>query len=297
MKQREEDMRESLRMVEAKYCPDLDPRSGYTKKDLGSDKDKDLGSDKDKDVDSDKDKDSDLDSVSSDDFVYVQKPKTNKIRCEECDEEMTRKNCNRHIQSLKHKKNERMFNRNKIIEIANEDEIKVTNKDIEQKLFEQYPEEGIKFCDSCEIYLDNDTAYNNHVTTLKHRNNVRLVNGEIIKNGSRFDCVTCKISLSQYSVDQHLKTKMHLDNVEGKDLRICKTTSLSSLTDKDKKKDTNKNITEGYCNICNTRYNNKNQHNESEEHKENNNQKKLVDKKWRHKVSELGIDHNMKHNQ
>ena len=75
-------MGESLRNVEAKYYPDLD-------KNLGSDKDKDLGSDKDKDVDSDKDKDSDLDSVSSDDFVYVQKPKTNKIRCEECDEEIT----------------------------------------------------------------------------------------------------------------------------------------------------------------------------------------------------------------
>ena len=152
-------------------------------------------------------------------------------------------------------------------------------------------------CDSCEIYLDNNTAYNNHVTTLKHRNNVRLVNGEIIKNASRFGCVTSKTSLSQYSVDQHLKTKMHLDNVEGKDLRICNTTSLSSLTDKDKDKDNNKNITEGYCNICITRYNNKNEHNEPEEHKENNNQKNLVDKKWRDEVNELGLDHNMKYNQ
>ena len=129
------------------------------------------------------------------------------------------------------------------------------------------------------------------MTTLKHRNKVRLVNGEIIKNGSRFDCVTCKTSLSQYSVDQHLKTKMHLDNVEGKDLR-------SSLTDKDKDSQsgytnlqssfTDKDITKdasNYCNICNTRYNNKNEHNESEEHKENNNQKKFVDNKWRDKVN------------
>ena len=104
-------MRESLRKAEAKYFPDLDPRSGYTNKVLGYDKDKD------KDVDSDKDKDSDLDSF--DDFVYVQKSKTSRIRCEECDEEMTRKNYNRHIQSLKHKKNERMYKRNKIIESAN----------------------------------------------------------------------------------------------------------------------------------------------------------------------------------
>ena len=89
---------------------------------------------------------------------------------------------------------------------------------------------------------------------------------------------------------------MHLDNVERKDLRICKTTSLSSLTDKDKDKDNNKNITERYCNICNTRYNNKIEQNESEEHKENNN-KKLVDKKWRDKVNELGLDHNKKYNQ
>ena len=128
LKQRE-DMRESLQKAEAKYFLDLDPRSGYTNKDLGYDKDKD------KDVDSDKDKDSDLDSFE--DFVYVQKPKTNRIRCEECDEQMTRKNYNRHIQSLKHKKNEQMYNKNKIIESANEDGIKVTNEDIEQKLDEQ----------------------------------------------------------------------------------------------------------------------------------------------------------------
>ena len=206
LKQRKEDMRESLRKAEAKYFPDLDQS-----------KDLDQSQDLDQSNDLDQSKDSDLDSNSSDDFVYVQKPKTNKIRCQECDEEITRKNYKRHIQSLKHKKNERLYNRIKIIERANEDGIKVTNKDIEQKLDEQYPEEGIKFCDSCDMYLDNNTAYNNHVTTLKHRNNVRLVNGEIAKNGSKFDCVICKTSLSQYSVNQHLKTKMHLDNVEGKD--------------------------------------------------------------------------------
>ena len=82
LKQREEDMRESLRKVEAKYYPDLDKDLGSDKdKDLGSDKDKDLGSDKDKDVNSDKDKDSDLYSDSSNDFVYIQKPKTNKFKC------------------------------------------------------------------------------------------------------------------------------------------------------------------------------------------------------------------------
>ena len=99
---------------------------------------------------------------------------------------------------------------------------------------EQYPElDGKNFCDSCDMYLDNNTAYDNHVITLKHSNNVGLVNGEIVNNGSKFDCAICKTSLSQYSVDQHLKTKMHMENVnlrssftDGKDLR-------SSLTDKD----------------------------------------------------------------
>ena len=215
LKQREEDLRLSLRKVEAKYCPDLDKDLDSDKdKDLGSDEDEDLGSDKDKDVDSDKDKVSDLDSDSSDDFVYIQKLKTNKFKCEECNEELTLKNYNRHKKtSLKHKKKARLYKRNKIIEEAKDDGIKITNKDMEQKLDEQDPEEGLKFCDSCDMYLDNNTTYNKHVTTLKHRNNVRLVNGEITKNGSRFDCVICKSTLSQYSVDQHLKTKMHLDNV------------------------------------------------------------------------------------
>ena len=268
--------------LKQKYFPDLDQS-----KDLNQFNDLDQS------------KDSDLDSNSSDDFVYVQKPKTNKIRGEECDEEITRKNYNRHIISLKHKKNERLNNRNKIIESANEDGIKVTNDDIEQKLNEQYPElDGINFCDSCDMYLDNKTAYDNHMVTLKHRNNVRLVNGEIVKSGSKFDCAICMTSLSQYSVDQPSKTKMHMDNdnlrsgfTDGKDLR-------NSLTDKDiDKYITKDNMADGYCNICNTRYNNKKEHSGSDEHKENVKQKKLVDKKWRDKVSELGLDHNMKHNQ
>ena len=173
LKQREVDMRESLRKTEAKYYPDLDKDLGSDKdKDLGSDKDKDLDSDKDKDLDSGKDRDTDRESSSSDDFVFVQKPKTNKYKCEESNEELTLMNYNRHIQSLKHKKNARLYNRNKIIESANEDRVKLTNKDLKEKLDEQYPEEGIKYCDSCELYLDNSTAYNNHVRTLKRRYNV-----------------------------------------------------------------------------------------------------------------------------
>ena len=97
-------MRESLRKAEEKYFQDLDLRSSFTdqSKDLDQSNDLYLSNDL------DQSKDSDLDSNSSDDFVYVQKPKTNKIKFEECDEEITRKNYNRHIQSLKHKKNERL---------------------------------------------------------------------------------------------------------------------------------------------------------------------------------------------
>ena len=91
-------MKNLMREAEAKYHPDLDqskdidvdsdPRSGYTNKDLGSDKDKDSGSDTD----------------SSIDFT-TSKPKTNKFKFKECNEELTLKNYNRHIQSLKHKNN------------------------------------------------------------------------------------------------------------------------------------------------------------------------------------------------
>ena len=77
---------------------------------------------------------------------------------------------------------------------------------------------------------------------------------------------------------------MHLDNVNDKDRDI----------DKDI---TKYNITEGNCDVCNTRYNNKKEHSGSDEHKENVKQKNFDDKKWRDKVSELRLDHNMKHNQ
>ena len=107
------------------------------------------------------------------------------------------------------------------------------------------------------MYLDNDTEHAKHIETLKHRNNVRLVNGEIIKNGSKFECVTCKSTLSQYIENQHLKTKMHLDNVnprssftDGKDKDINEDLQ-SSFTDSTISKDNS-----GYCITCNNRYNN-----------------------------------------
>ena len=94
--------------------------------------------------------------------------------------------------------------------------------------------------------------------TSKHKNNVKLSNGEIITNEHKFDCVTCKNSLSQYSVDKYFKAKTHLDNVvEIKKDKITKATS-------------------GFCDICNTRYNNKKKHNESNEQKKMINRENLL---------------------
>ena len=120
--------------------------------------------------------------------------------------------------------------------------------------------------------------------TSKHRNNVRLVKGEMIKNGSKLECVLYKTTLSQYCLDQQLKIKTHLDKFNDRDKYITEESTIS--------KDNS-----GYCNICNTRYNNKIEHNESYDNKENVNQKNFVDGKWRDKVNELGLDHNMNYNQ
>ena len=90
-------------------------------------------------------------------------------------------------------------------------------------------------------------------------------------------------------MDKHFKTKVHLNNVDGKDkdnfisklyLRICEAASLILQV----------------IVICNTRYDNKKKHVESEQHNKNIKEKKLVDEKWRDKFSKLGLDHNVKHN-
>ena len=91
-------------------------------------------------------KDSNSDSSkgldSSDDIVYVKKRKrkSNKIRFEDCNQELNQKNYARQIQSLKHKRSERVHKRNKIVESANETGVNVTNEDTEQKIDKQYPE-------------------------------------------------------------------------------------------------------------------------------------------------------------
>ena len=87
---------------EDKYLKDEDRKSS---RDRESSRDRDKDSDSDSDASKDLDKDSVSDSSDAD--VFSKMPKTNsiKIRCEECNEELTQKNYGRHIQSLKHKKN------------------------------------------------------------------------------------------------------------------------------------------------------------------------------------------------
>ena len=49
------------------------------------------------------------------------------------------------------------------------------------------------------------------IETIKIKINKRVIIDETKENGIKFDCVTCKTSVSEYSVDQLLETKMHLD--------------------------------------------------------------------------------------
>ena len=91
----------------------------------------------------------------------------------------------------------------------------------------------------------------------------------------------------------------HLDNDKGKD-------KDNFITEDPRSGYINNNVTEdstiskdnttstGNCDICNTRYNNKNKHDGSDDNEENVKQKKLADVMWREKIEELGLDHNIK---
>ena len=129
-KQREKEMRESLLKAEANYFK-VEVRE--SSRDGESSRDRESSRDQDKNSDSDLD--SSKDSDSSDEDVYSKKPKTNssKIGCEEGSEVLTQKNYGGHIQSLKHKKNEQVYKRNKIFERANESGKKINNKDCRTK--------------------------------------------------------------------------------------------------------------------------------------------------------------------
>ena len=122
------------------------------------------------------------------------------------------------------------------------------------------------------MYLDYNTEHYKHIETLNHRKNARLNIGELIKSGSKFECVTGKTTLSQYSVEQRLKTKMHLDNFKGKAEDKKSSKDREPSKDRESLSKTQTSST-GSSDICHTKYNNKNKHNDSDDHKENVKQK------------------------
>ena len=102
-----------MRKVEAKWYPDLDQS-----------KDRESSND----LDQSKDPYSDRESSSSHYFVYVQKPKTNKFKCEACNQELTQKNYNRQNQSLKHKKMSYYIVETKLLRVLMRMELKLLMK-------------------------------------------------------------------------------------------------------------------------------------------------------------------------
>ena len=72
---------------------------------------------------------------------------------------------------------------------------------------------------------------------------------------------------------KHFKTKTHLDNDEGKDRDNIISEDNNITEDFTVSKDLRNSFTDnatnsGYCDICNTRYDNEKKYNESDEHKE-----------------------------
>ena len=106
-------------------------------------------------------------------------------------------NVNRHYKSLKHEKKYRLSIRNNSINLIKEEGLYHSNRYIERMMGKQFPElVGLNYFDSWEIYLDNDIDYNKHVETLKHKKNAGIVDGEIIKNGDWYECITWETNLS-----------------------------------------------------------------------------------------------------
>ena len=138
---------------------------------------------------------------------------TNKTTCEYCSESILTMNAKRYYNSFKHKKNYRLTSRNNITYLIKEERLSHSSNYIKQKKDKQFSEvRGLMYC-SCEIHLDGDTGYKRHVETLKHKNCTSVISGEVLKSCYRYESITCKATLSQYSVETHFKAKFHLDKV------------------------------------------------------------------------------------
>ena len=91
----------------------------------------------------DLDEHSDKHSVNDSDgdpTIYVSERNTCRTyRCDVCIEEITIKNCTRHILTLKHLKNARLSHRNKFVDEASKESVEDTNDDIEQNIDRRFP--------------------------------------------------------------------------------------------------------------------------------------------------------------
>ena len=97
---------------------------------------------------------------------------------------------------------------------------------------------------------------------MKHKINTRMFNGELtiatvesnegmsVKPKERNGCVVCKSIMNPFIVGGHFKTKKDLNNVAGVSTKSTTVTTSETTTETINK----------YCKICNTRYQNKDEH-------------------------------------
>ena len=139
-----------------------------------------------------------------------------------------------------------------------------------------------------------------HLNTLQLKTNARILNGELVKDGDRYECVVCKSSLGKFSVEKQFTTKNHLDNVNniGKDEYI--TTNITKDISKDITEDITNEITKdmkkdiaSFCLICNTIYEIRNTHYNSIQHEEKVIERKLKEEIWKFIATELSLNHKM----
>ena len=84
---------------------------------------------------------------------------------------------------------------------------------------------------------------------MKHKNNVSVIIGEVIKRGDRYHFITFRFTLSQYRVETHFEAKIHLDKVNGiteditEDITDDNTISIANTISEDNNISKDNNIT------------------------------------------------------
>ena len=141
---------------------------------------------------------------------------------------MLMKNSPRHYETNKYQKSFRLhiLQINRIKEFT-ERSLYPESDSYEQKKDKQFPDlRGLLYCDIRNIYINGKGEMSEKLGALNQEKNIRKANGELVKANDRktYECLTSKSSLSSYCVEDHFKTKKHLDNVD----------KLSSTLDNDK---------------------------------------------------------------